>query len=141
MTLYPVIFLSDWTQPPTPALMALALRISSKITLLFPAPAFPGALQCRGGATLALPCEDAHIGLNTWSPPSQGPGGLPVTAPGALCHSPPTTQPEVRLGLSSLLYLSTNCHLQGFNDRPAAHSAWCRSKSTSGARGIFGRVG
>lgn len=40
---------------------------------------------------LSLPYEDAQIGLNTWSPRSQGPGGLPVPAPGALCHSPPTT--------------------------------------------------
>lgn len=75
---------------PYPCLNGLALRISSKITPLFPAPAFPGAHQCRGGA-MSLPYEDAHIGHNTWSLPSQGPGALPVPAPGALCHSPPTT--------------------------------------------------
>lgn len=55
---------------------------------------------------LVLPYEDAHIGLNTWSPPSQGPGGLPVPAPGALCLSLPTTQPEVRPGLSSVVPLN-----------------------------------
>lgn len=103
---------------PYPCLNGLALRISSKITPLFPAPAFPGAGQCRGGAMLSLPYEGLHRPQHLVYP-SQGPGGLPVPAPGALCHPPPTTQPEVRPGLSSRLYHSTNCHLQGFNDQPA----------------------
>lgn len=62
-TFYPVIFLSRWTQPPLWPLMALALRVSSKITPLLPALQFPGAPRCRGGGQL-WPCP---IGVPTWA--------------------------------------------------------------------------
>lgn len=53
------------TAPLSP-LVALALRISSKITPPLPALQFPGARQGGGGGQHVLPCWGAHVGLSTW---------------------------------------------------------------------------
>lgn len=58
------------TAPLSP-LVALALRISSKITPPLPALQFPGARRCRGGGS--SPCP---VGVPTWaSAPGCSPGG------------------------------------------------------------------
>lgn len=136
------------TAPPQP-LMALALRISSKITPLLPASWFPGARLLRGGgssgpALLGCPRGPRHLA-------SPGAPGRPLALSAQL--------PEVRLLVSvggvpqgaapSLLLccaceltpLSCNCHLQDFNGQPAVRSSERPELPSSWAGGAFRLAG
>lgn len=132
---------------PFQSLMALALRISSKITPSLPASRFPGARLFRGGggsspALLRCPRGPRHLPspgvpepalrarrargwhLALMAIPRLLAGSQAAGQPGgagvACTEPPPPLFSAVPVELTPLVY---NCHLQDFNGLPAVHSS------------------
>ena len=127
--------------------MALALRISSKITPSLPVSRFPGARLFRGGgssspALLGCPrgprhlpspgvpepalrasrARGRHLAFLAIPRPLAGSqaAGQPGGAGVACTEPPPSLFSAVPVELTPLVY---NCHLQDFNGPPAVHSS------------------
>lgn len=143
--------------------MALALRISSKITPSLPASRFPGARLFRGGggsspallrcprgprhlpspgvpepALRACRARGWHLALMAIPRPLAGSqaAGQPGGAGVACTEPPPPLFSAVPVELAPLVY---NCHLHDFSGPPAVHSSGERpGLPSSWACGLWG---